>query len=487
MKPWAGVAAGAILFAILATANSGGYRYGVSDQAFYVPAIAKTIDPALFPRDSEFLASQTRLWPGRHVFAALARALPLDLPKVFLLVYGLTLGLLFAAAIGFARGLAFGWWATAAFLALLTLRHQIARTGANSLEGYMHPRMLAFGVGVGALAFVVRRRPLAAAGCVALAGLVHPTTALWFAVVVAVAALSGLGRARQLIALGVGAVAVAAMVLGPLSGRLTVIDTAWLDVLATRTYLFPAEWPAHIWAPNLAYPLVIGAVYRQRRAAGAAVAGEGALVAGLCALVAVFLLSVPLSWARIALVVQLQVARTFWILDVVAAAYVAWWVIHTVANRRRFGALAVVSVIAAVSCARGYYVIRIEHDRPLVAVELPADDWTNAMDWLRGQPSTWHVLADAEHAWRHGSSVRVAAWRDTLLEPGKDPAVALYDRRAAARVAERTQALSGPLTTDRVRDLDERYALDVFVTDAGTVIDRPVLYRNARFVVYDLR
>jgi len=31
--------AGAVLFCVLATINSGGYRYGASDQAFYIPAI----------------------------------------------------------------------------------------------------------------------------------------------------------------------------------------------------------------------------------------------------------------------------------------------------------------------------------------------------------------------------------------------------------------------------------------------------------------
>ena len=32
-----GLAAGLVLFAVLAALNSAGYRYGASDQAFYVP------------------------------------------------------------------------------------------------------------------------------------------------------------------------------------------------------------------------------------------------------------------------------------------------------------------------------------------------------------------------------------------------------------------------------------------------------------------
>jgi hypothetical protein len=109
------------------------------------------------------------------------------------------------------------------------------------------------------------------------------------------------------------------------------------------------------------------------------------------------------------------------------------------------------------------------------------------MSWLRTQPSSWHVLADPGQAWRYGSTVRVAAWRDTLLDLGKDPAIALYSRDVAMRVAERQAALAGDLTPDRVSALDARYGLDVLVTEITMRMDRPVLYQNATFVVYDLR
>ena len=47
-----GVLAASLLpFILLATLNSAGYRYGSSDQAFYIPAIRHQLDPSLFPRD----------------------------------------------------------------------------------------------------------------------------------------------------------------------------------------------------------------------------------------------------------------------------------------------------------------------------------------------------------------------------------------------------------------------------------------------------
>jgi hypothetical protein len=113
------------------------------------------------------------------------------------------------------------------------------------------------------------------------------------------------------------------------------------------------------------------------------------------------------------------------------------------------------------------------------------------MRWIERQPAStsWHVLADANHGWRYGSTVRVAARRDTLIEVSKDSALALYDRRLAPRVLDRLAAV-GPweeLTLPDVRALDGRFGLDVMVDEADRAWPLPVLYRNAQFVVYDLR
>ena len=132
-----------LLFALVATANSGGYRYGVSDQAFYVPAIALDNHPDLFPRDRAVLGPQLRLWPGGRALAAITRWTGDDLPHVFAIFYVVTLVALGFAALALARSLGLSAWAASAFLVLLSLRHRIAKTGANSLEGYAHPRMLA--------------------------------------------------------------------------------------------------------------------------------------------------------------------------------------------------------------------------------------------------------------------------------------------------------------------------------------------------------
>lgn len=480
--------AAAVVFVVLASANSGGYRYGVSDQAFYVPAIQQRLDPDLFPKDSDVLDAQSQLVTSDQLMAAIVNSVSSTLPTVAAVFYVVSLVVLLGAGVAYARGLAYSWWAVAAVGLLLTFRHRIAKTGANSLEGYMHPRQLAFGLGIAALACVVRDRFLPAVLIIVIAAVLHPTTALWFGVAVAVAAFVRRPEWRRpLIGLGVvGAIVSVWMVtVGPLAGRLVTMDTLWLRVLGEKDYLFPGEWPLDAWLLNLTYPVVIWVTWRARVSRGVAVAGESAIVWASLTLLVMFLVSVPLTEADLALAVQLQITRVFWVLDFIAIVYVAWWL-----TRTPRWAVTAVALLAVASAARGYYLLEVwQPDRELVTVELPDTQWMDAMHWLRTQPDDWHVLADPGHAWKYGISVRVAAQKDTVLESVKDSAIALYDRDVAVRVSARTQDLVDfdRMTDTRAHTLAARYDADVLVIESAHVLTLPVLYRNAQFVIYDLR
>jgi len=479
------------VFAVVATANSGGYRYGASDQAFYLPAVAAELHPTLFPHDRELLGPHMRLWLGDSLIADLARVTGASLPAVFLGIYGLTMILLAAGAVRLGRSLACDWWAIAVFLLLLTLRHRIAKTGANSLEGYMHPRMLAFACGLFVFAEIARGRTLAGFALSGLAVVIHTPTGVWFAAAWA-AAVVWRWRTHPRLASAVLAAGLAGalLVLVALRSQLVPMNAEWLEVLREKDYLFSGEWPLYAWVINLAYPVVIVAIYRRRVAGGLVSAGESALVAALLGLVIAFLMSVPLTQARIALAVQIQINRVFWLLDAFTALYVAWWLTADRAARWSSRARAtLLALVALVACGRGFYVLRLEARRPLVQVGLPATPWNEAMRWLASQPDSWLVLADPQHAWKYGPSVRVAAWRDTVLEASKDAALAMYDADVAARVADRDRALGTfeTLSVDDLRQLAVRYDIDVFVDRATRSFPLRVLYRNGAFVIYDLR
>lgn len=482
-----GLILGGAAFVVAATANSGGYRYGVSDQAFYTPAVLKDLHPSLYPRDTALLAAESRLMWSDEIVAGLSRALHVDLPPLYLALYVLTLVALFLGGVAFARGLGLSWWATAAFVILLTFRHRIARTGANSLEGYMHPRMLAFALGVAALATLVRRQYTRAWLWAIVAACWHPTTAFWFSLAIGAGFILTRADWRRWTIVAVAAstlVGIWALTIGPLAGRLVIMDPAWLAALADKDYLFPHEWPADAWAVNVAYPIAIVLIYRRRRSRGLAAPGEHALVVGMAALFGAFVLAFPFTVVRLALAVQMQVTRVFWLLDLAAAAYVTWWIVDD-----RLGGLAAarrlaVAGLAAAAIARGGYML--SHNRQLFSMRLPQSGWIEALTWLKRQPPDWYVLADHRHTFRHGVSVRLAAEKDTLVEAAKDTALAMYDRSVAMRVSERLWALRDfdILTTAEFRALAERYGLDVLVIESGRRIDLPVLYRNDGFVIY---
>ena len=487
-----GAAAVAItVFAVVATANSGGYRYGASDQAFYLPAVVAELDPSSFPRDRELLDPQMSIWAGDSLIAGAARITGSDLPRLFLALYLATLVVLGVGGIRLAGSLGCGWATTGLFLIFMTLRHRIAKTGANTLEGYMHPRMLAFGCGLFVLAGIARERLWASAVMVVIATALHTPTGVWFGCVWLVAACWRWRSHRAVwLAAALAALGGSAAVVTLLGGHIVTMNAEWLEVLSTKDYLFSAEWPIYAWALNMAYPVVLVAIYRRRRALGMTSPGESALMVGLLALVVAFFVSLPFTQARIALAVQIQINRIFWLLDAVALLYLSWWIVSDVAGRSSARTrAAVITAAAALACGRGYFVLHVQAGRPLIEMRLPATPWNDAMAWLSQGPASWHVLADPQHAWKYGSSVRVAANRDTLLEASKDSALAMYDAHVAARVAERSRALADfdRFTTEDVRRVADRYDLDVFVERVDRPFSLPVLYRNGSFVVYDLR
>ena len=194
-----------LLFVLVATANGAGYRYGMSDQAFYIPVVVRALEPAAFPHDASLIDSQGRLMLADEVLATLVRVTGLPLDVLFLVAYLVSLLLIWIALVAIGRRMYPSAWLTVALAAAFTLRHRIPRTSANSFEPYFHPRMLAFGVGALAVAALLRRRFWLAIGLVAFSGFIHVTTGLWFAVLVGVA-IARLDRNFRRLAVG-GAIA----------------------------------------------------------------------------------------------------------------------------------------------------------------------------------------------------------------------------------------------------------------------------------------
>ena len=476
-------------FCLVAILNCGGYRYGVGDQAFYIPAVTQHLNPDLFPRDRAILHAQDRFMLYDDAIAAFVRATGVPVPSVFFAGYLAGLALLFGAIVAIGRMMYTTWLGVAMLAALLTLRHRITQTGANSLESYFQPRMVAFALGAWAIAAYLRGRSAAALALVAVACAIHPTTAVWFAIFIGVALFvseRGLRMPLAAIAAMGAALAAWAVTLGPLRGHLVRMDPLWASALAGKDYIFPSDWNASFWLVNLSYLAVAIGVHVLRARRGVAVRREIGLLAGGGALVAVFLVSWPLMLAGVALALQLQTSRVFWVLDFLAAIYLAWLFAEaprSIAVRRAAVAIAVCAAIG-----RGVYVWGSEHaGSPIARVEFPRDDWTDVMRWISKTPADTHVLADPGHAWKYGSSVRVTGERDVYLEEVKDLALALYSRDVAVEALRRIADVRGyeAFSPGELRAFAARYDLDYLVAEHD--VDLPVVYRNQRFRVYALK
>jgi hypothetical protein len=483
------LAASALIFCLVAILNCGGYRYGISDHAFHVPAVVQHLDPTLFPRDRKLLHVQDRFMLYDEATAAVTRATGISIPVMFLIGYLTGLIALFGAIVAIGRSMYTSWLTVALLAALLTLRHRITQTGVNTLESYFQPRMIAFALGAWAIAAYLRGKGAVSVGLVAVAFALHPTTALWFGLWVAAALAVSDRRWRiPLMALGglVAAAGIWAVTAGPLRGQLAQMDPVWASALAGKDYIFPSDWNASFWLINLSYLGVAFAIYLVRRRRGRAMSNETGLLAGAVALLCVFLISWPLMVAKIALALQLQTSRIFWMLDFLAAIYLAW----LLAEAPRMSAVrrAMVVAVVAIAIARGIFVWRVEHaGDPIFRIGFPADNWTDVMKWISHTPPDTYVLADPGHAWKYGTSVRVSGERDVYLEEVKDLALALYSRDAAVEALRRIRDSQnfGALTPEQLRSLAARYDLDYLVVDRD--IDLPMTYRNEQFRVYSLQ
>lgn len=477
-------------FILLCTLNSAGYRYGASDLAFYVPAALARFDPALFPRDAPLIASQARLTTVDEILGGLLQATDVPLPALLFVLYCLTLALLAAALWRVGSHVYRHTYSTLGLLAAMTLRHAISRTGTNTLEAYFHPRQLAFALGALALAgFLARARVMPALLLIG-AGLLHPTTAVWFAVWLGVA--TAVEERHTTIVLGVAAASgiVASIWLlttGALAGRLVVMDPEWLATLATKDYLFPLEWPVDVWLINLSYAPIILAIYWHRRAAGLLVSRETGIVVGCLSLVLVFALTLPFNAIRVALAVQLQVPRVFWMLDLLATVYVVWALAEGAAGTPRRARIAA-AVIALATLARGSYVMFVKFpDRPVAQIGVGDNDWGRAMAWARGTPRNASFAADPMHAVKYGTSLRVAGERDVFVEAVKDAAIGMYERPVAIRTRDHLALLADydSLTANRARALAAQHGLDYLVSEQ--LLDLPIAFQSGAIRVYSLK
>ena len=150
-----------------------------------------------------------------------------SLPYLFLILFVVGLLVHFSACVALGRFWYRSWWTTAALVFLLTLRHRITRTGVNTLEGYLHPRMLAFAAGSWALVAFLRGHTLASIGLIVVAWR-YTTTALWLRLYCRFLVMPSHAGDGQVAAAAAVRALHLSLCFGPCWEHLQYMDDAWL-------------------------------------------------------------------------------------------------------------------------------------------------------------------------------------------------------------------------------------------------------------------
>ena len=216
-----------------------GFHIGIEDDAIYLPGIKKLLNPALFPWDTQFFATQTNVFVILRAVAASARLTYVPLEWVLLAwqitsIFLLLAGCWYVASLCFPR-LIERLAAVALVGSLLTM--PVAGTALYVADQHLHPRTMESAAMLFAIGSVLDRRYKSAIVFAFAALLIHPLMAA-FGIAYLIFLACPLERFFRLEA------AMSAALQLPIITR---PNPAWKEAALTRTYFFLRQWTWYEW------------------------------------------------------------------------------------------------------------------------------------------------------------------------------------------------------------------------------------------------
>jgi hypothetical protein len=230
-----------LLFLTVAAILVQGYHLGIEDNAVYLPAIKKLINPSLYPYDANFFLLFTRWTLFHRVVAVAARITHLPLVWLIFLLHIASVFLILLGCLQLIRKCfrePAAQCAGVTFVAAL-LTMPVAGAAIFITDQHLHPRNFAAAFLLFAAVAILDRQPRALLW-IFLTGLCHPTMAVYGTFHLAILAL-GLSRMPQ------PAIAFGATI--PLGAPPNPI---WRKVMAVRSFHYPFMWAWYEWIGALA-------------------------------------------------------------------------------------------------------------------------------------------------------------------------------------------------------------------------------------------
>lgn len=247
-----------------------GYHPGVEDDAVYLSAIQRRLDPRLYPHDFALFTRQMQASIFDRLIAGWARLthIPVSFSEIagqFLAAFFLLWGCWALARRCFST--AAGQWAGVALVGVLfTL--PVAGTALYIFDQYLHPRAIATALILGAILLVLDRRFVAACAALAAAVMVHPIMGVFGVSYCAVLWIAGMRGNRPVSEPRNEATPAATVAMG--IAPLWIFEgpsAAWRQALDTRDYYFIVRWTWYEWLGAVAPIVILWAMARWARRA----------------------------------------------------------------------------------------------------------------------------------------------------------------------------------------------------------------------------
>jgi hypothetical protein len=451
-----------------------GYHLGTEDQAMYLPAIKKNLDPGLYPHDATFFMIQAKPLLFDELMALTVRAtrLPLDLTLFLWHFASVFLFLLACRQLSlrcFEDEVA-QWAAVMMMVALLTL--PVAGSKLTIFTEYVHPRNLGMPLLLFTLVAVLDRSKRAFFW-LGLCALVHAPTAI-------VGACHLVFQAWRMPAAGSAAVALPLLGISP-------EQQAWREVEATRLHHFPLNWKWYELLGAIAPPILLMWFARIGRSRNLPVldhvCGRLAL-SGSLGILAAFLFNVVTAFQPL---LRAQPMRSLHLVYVLLFLFGGGLLGQFVIRNRLRLILLFVPLAAGMSVGqRAIYPASPHIEWP----GAPANNaWVQAFDWIRqNTPRDARFALDPRHMERPGEDFhgfRGLAERSMLVDWVKDRSVAAaFPELAPAWLGQmRDTEKWRQFTTADFRRLRQKYGVTWVVLERPGVAELDCPYENERVKV----
>ena len=470
-----------------------GYHPGLEDDAFYLAAIKRNLNPSLFPHDADFfrVQFQATVFDKLIAFSVRWSHVPLEWGILFW-QWGVTLLILWGcwqiSRRCFAE--AHAQWAAVTLVAVL-LTLPVSGTGLTLTDQYLHPRALATALILAAIVAVLDRRLVLAGVLLVAAFFVH-------------AIMAALGASYCLFLLWKPAertpteqrqsIVLAALLL-PLGWVFEPASDAWRQAAATRPFYFVLRWHWYEWLGVVA-PLILlwcfRALAERRCQTVLAHVAERLVYFGVFQLTVALIILLPARLERLRPLEPMRFLHLVYLLFVLlAGGLLGQYVLKKHALRW---------LLLFVPLGAGMFYAQRQMYPATAHLELPGslsrnsneasrNSWVEALRWIsRNTPVDSQFALDPRYMELPGEDYhgfRALAERSVLADELKDAGMAARVPRLAPRWLREVEAQRGWRDFKRpdFLRLKAEFGVDWVVLQAPGVEGLPCPYRNSQVMV----